>query len=95
MQKILLFAVFVMTLGLGGCDWFRGTPGPPGPAEQRAIKAIPATPVLQVLRVHLGQQARREFPGPGGLRGLLRLRGLLLLGKAASLLLASAPAANS
>ena len=65
----------------------RGLQGLRGPREQRAIKAIPATPdlqvllVLQVLQDHLGQQAHREFPGPGGLRGLLRLWGLLLLGK--------------
>src|SRR5262249_57738320 len=41
MQKIVLLSALVMTLALGGCDWFRGPAGPPGPAGPRGEKGDP------------------------------------------------------
>jgi hypothetical protein len=62
MQKILLFSVLVITLSLGGCDWFRGLQDLPGlkvGRGQRAIKAIPASPVGQAQQVRWAQPAQQ------------------------------------
>ena len=44
MQKILLFSVLVITLSLGGCDWFRGPAGPPGPQGPAGAKGDKGDP---------------------------------------------------
>src|SRR5262249_2315927 len=79
MPKILLFSVLVMTLSLGGCDWFRGPagpPGPPGPAGAKGDKGDPgvAGPAGQQVRsAQQAQQAPRDPLDLGDPRGLLEI----------------------
>jgi hypothetical protein len=44
MPKILLLSVLVITLSLGGCDWFRGPAGPPGPQGPAGAKGDKGDP---------------------------------------------------
>jgi len=75
MQKILLFSALVMTLSLGGCDWFRGPAGPagpPGPAGAKGDKgdpgvAGPAGPAGPVGAT--GPAGPQGPPGPRGPQG--------------------------
>jgi collagen triple helix repeat protein len=72
MQKTLLFSVLVMTLSLGGCDWFRGPAGPPGPAGAKGDKgdpgvAGPAGPAGPVGAT--GPAGPQGPPGPPGPQG--------------------------
>ena len=83
MQKVLLFSLLAITLGLGGCDWFRGLLGPQVLREQRVTKVILASPGRQAQQVRSAQQARpapKDLLAPPARRGLLEppaRRGLL------------------
>jgi hypothetical protein len=76
--KILLFSVLVMTLSLGGCDWFRGPAGPPGPAGAKGDKGDPGVAGLlrQAQQFRSAQQAQQAPKDPLDLadpRGLLEI----------------------
>jgi hypothetical protein len=59
MQKVLLFAVFVMTLGLGGCDWFQGLQDLRGPREAAKASAQKESPAEAGQELSLGSSDER------------------------------------
>jgi hypothetical protein len=68
----------MMTLSLGGCDWFRGPAGPPGPAGAKGDKGDPGVAGLlrQAQQVRSAQQAQQAPKDPLDLadpRGLLEI----------------------
>jgi len=77
MQKILLFSVLVITLSLGGCDWFRGPAGPPGPQGPAGAKGDKGDPGVAGPPGPAGPVGATGPAGPPGPRGPRGPRGLL------------------
>ena len=77
MQKILLFSVLVMTLSLGGCDWFRGPAGPAGPPGQAGAKGDKGDPGVAGPPAPAGPVGATGPAGPQGPLDLGDPRGLL------------------